>query len=232
MVLLSFLACAGCLGEADSADTSGCWEPLECSGECTTLDEFRADYIGVGDLRYWDESRCGDGRTELSYAFGGGGGGGGTLCFGPDGHLIGADGGGSDWDTGESPCDGLRYYGELCDCNADGRPAEAADELEPGECYSALDCGTNCWTLEEQRAFCAALERNIYFDAYGVTDATCADGRVEFLCPLGGHDVRYCFSAEGKLLGAEDGITRDNACEDHEGELCDCDGDGQPEGAE
>ncbi len=231
MVFLSILACGGCLGEADSADTSGCWEPLECSGECTTLDEFRTDAVKSGGLRYWQESRCGDGRTEVSYSHDGGGGGGGTLCFGPDGHMIGSHWSGSDFDTGDGPCDGLAYYGELCDCNADGEPAQAGSELEPGECYSALDCGDDCWTLEEQRAFCAELGQYPE-NQYATTDATCADGRVEFLCHYIGYYVTYCFSAEGKLLGAEDGITREDACEDYEGELCDCDGDGLPEGSE
>ncbi|MBM4368804.1 MAG: hypothetical protein FJ102_21500 [Deltaproteobacteria bacterium] len=228
MVLLSLFACDGCSAETDSSALV-CWEPLTCSGECITLDEYRANALGLVDLQEWQESRCGDGRTEVSYMYDITGG---TLCFGPDGHIIGAERG-SDIDTGDGPCDGPVYYGELCDCNADGRPDEAPEELDEGECYSALDCGANCWTLEEQRAFCAALdEDNEYFFPYGVTDATCADGRVEFLCDLGGNGVRYCFSPEGQLLGAQDGIPRKQACDDDEGELCDCNGDGQPEGAE
>ncbi len=223
--LVGFVAGCSAVG-GDSGDSGA----LDCppvstgtSGSPTTLDETRSDWLNFSDLLLVEEARCGDGRTEFSvfgdyFGF--------TDCYSAAGTLLGSRGYGEGWsaDCPESESDGL------CDCNGDDYPVTEPDD---GQCFSMLDCGDYCWTLDELRDWCEMFEDNLTIPDDYQREWTCADGRVEYYCPFDGNAAAtYCFAPTGELLGMYDGRERTDTCEDYEGELCDCSGDGQPPGSE
>lgn len=226
LVTLIRLAACSPVG-VETADTAApdCFSEAawDTSASSSTLAEARAQAAGTADLLLVEEARCGDGRTEFSVqlellGF--------VECYSPEGRLVG----GFWWgDTlGEDGCTG-RGAGTLCDCNGDDYPVAEPDD---GQCFSMLDCGEHCWTLDELREWCEMFEHSLAIPDDYTREWTCDDGRVEYDCPFERGSTTYCFAPTGELLGMYDARDRTDTCEDYEGELCDCSGDGQPEGAE
>jgi len=97
---------------------------------------------------------------------------------------------------------------------ATGCGAATASDTGDAECVVAPVHDTSI-TPEDSDLYCHSQGNPNYF----VT--TCPDGRVEMDCQGYTWVVDYCFSADGRLLGAVDPCG-------FEGEPCDCNGDGWP----